>query len=203
MGARGVNLNYTLDINKPQASTTAFTTSRKPFPLWANAYETRTDGAWHYDSAVVSVHRQAGPVAFHSSFTWSHNKTNYADTVDPYHVTDGWTRYAANRERYFTTGATVPLPFGKGHRFLAESGPVLNFLVRDWQTQAIATFASGQYYSPLFTGADPANATQGFVTQLPDCVGDPNAGARSLRNGSIPRLSPYPPLLPGATVLAV
>lgn len=95
-------------------------------------------------------------------------------------MTDGWTRDAANRERYFTTGATVPLPFGKGHRFLAGSGPVLNFLVRDWQTQAIATFASGQYYSPLFTGADPANAMQGFVTQLPDCVGDPNAGARTL-----------------------
>src|ERR1019366_6619591 len=29
------------------------------------------------------------------------------------------------------------------------------------------------------TGADPANASQGFVTQLPDCTGDPNAGART------------------------
>ena len=56
----------------------------------------------------------------------------------------------------------------------------MNRLIGDWTLHAITTFASGQYYSPLFTGADPANASQGFVTQLADCVGDPNSGARNL-----------------------
>ncbi|MCX6630169.1 MAG: hypothetical protein NTW28_21330, partial [Candidatus Solibacter sp.] len=172
VGSRGVNMNYTLDVNKPAASTTPFANSRKPFPIWASAYEVRTDGRWKYDSAVVSAQRSIGPVTFHSSFTWAKNRSNYANTTDPYNVTNVWTTDASGRQRYFTGG--------EGHRFLSGAGPIVNHLVSDWRVQTIATFASGQYYSPLFTGADPANASQGFVTQLPNCVGDPNAGARSL-----------------------
>jgi hypothetical protein len=180
IGSRGVNMNYTLDINKPQASTIPFTTSRKPFPLWASAYEIRTDGEWHYDSAVVSAQRSIGPVTFNASFTRAANTSNYANTTDPYHVTNQWTKDASDRQRYFTAGATVPLPLGKGHRFFSETGPFVNRVIGDWKLQTITTFASGQYYSPLFTGADPANASQGFVTQLPDCSGNPDSGARTL-----------------------
>jgi hypothetical protein len=173
-------MNYGLDVNKPKASTTAFATSRKPFPLWASTYETRTDGQWKYDSGVVSAQRSIGLVTFNSSFTYANNKSNYANTTDPYNVTNVWTRDSGDRQRYFTAGASVPLPAGKGHRFLGQAGPLMNRVINDWKLQAIATFASGQYYSPLFTGADPANASQGFVTQLPDCTGDPNSGARTL-----------------------
>jgi hypothetical protein len=180
IGSRGVNMNYTLDVNKPAASATTFANSRKPFPLWASAYEVRTDGQWHYDSAVASAQRSIGPVTFQASFTRAKNTSNYANTTDPYNVTNMWTRDASDRQRYFTAGASMPLPLGKGHAFLGQTGPMVNRLVSDWRLQAITTFASGQYYSPLFTGADPANASQGFVTQLPDCVGDPNAGARTL-----------------------
>ena len=180
IGSRGVHMNYTLDVNKPQASSIPFTTARKPFPLWASAYETRTDGQWKYDSAVVSAQRSVGPVIFNSSFTYGNNKSDYANTTDPYHVTNIWTRDAGDRQRYFTAGATLQLPVGKGRRFLSETGPWVNRAISDWKILAITTFASGQYYSPLFTGADPANATQGFVTQLPDCSGDPNAGAGTL-----------------------
>jgi hypothetical protein len=180
IGSRGVNMNYGLDVNKPRASTTPFATARKPFPLWASAYEYRTDGQWHYDSAVVSAQRSIGPVTFNSSFTYGNNKSNYANTTDPYNVTNVWTRDAGDRQRYFTAGASVPLPAGKGHKFAGQAGPFVNRVINDWRLQAITTFASGQYYSPLFTGADPANATQGFVTQLPDCTGDPNSGARTL-----------------------
>ena len=180
IGSRGVNMNYSLDVNKPRASTTAFATSRKPFPIWASAYEVRTDGQWKYDSAVVSAQRSIGAVSFHASFTYGNNISNYANTTDPYNVTNQWTRDASDRRRYFTAGATMPLPLGKGHRFLSATGPLVGRVIGDWRVQAITTFASGQYYSPLFTGADPANASQGFVTQLPDCTGDPKSGARTL-----------------------
>ena len=123
IGSRGVNMNYTLDINKPAASTIPFTTARKPFPIWASAYEVRTDGEWHYDSAVIAAQRTVGPVTFTSNFTLGNNVSNYANTTDPYNVTNQWTRDASNRRRYFTAGAIMPLPVGKGHRFLAQTGP--------------------------------------------------------------------------------
>jgi hypothetical protein len=177
IGSRGVNMNYTLDVNKPKASTIPFTVSRRPNPIFASIYETRTDGSWHYDSAVAAAERHMGPVTFSGSFTWANNISNYANTVDPYNVTNTWTRDNADRRRYFTAGAEAPVPLGKGQKLLSETGPLVNRILSNWKLHAITTFASGQYYSPLFTGADPANASQGFVTQLPDCVGNPSSGA--------------------------
>jgi Carboxypeptidase regulatory-like domain/TonB dependent receptor len=177
IGSRGVNMNYMLDINKPKASTIAFTTARRPNPIFASILETRTDGAWHYDSAVAAAERHLGPVTFNASFTWANNESNYANTVDPYNVTNQWTRDGADRRRYFTAGAETAIPVGKGQKIFSDPGPIVSRLISNWRVIAITTFASGQYYSPLFTGADPANASQGFVTQLPDCVGSSTGGA--------------------------
>ena len=197
IGSRGSHMNYSLDINKPRASTIPFTTSRRPYPIWASAYEYRTDGRWKYDSAVISAQRWIGPVGFHSSFTWGKNSSNYANTTDPYNVGNVWTKDAADRQRYFTAGATMPLPLGKGHKFLSDAGGIVNHVASNWTVQGITTFASGQYYSPLFTGADPANASQGFVTQLPDCTGDPNSGARTTALWFNPSAFTIPPASAG------
>lgn len=179
IGARGTGMNYALDTNKPRASAVPFDNARKPFPQFVSTYVVRTDGEWRYDSGVLQVQRRAGPVTLDSSVTWANNISNYANTFDPYNVTNQWTRDGANRRLYFVTSAGWDLPLGKGRRFLTQAGPGLNLLAGNWRVQAIATAASGQYYSPLFTGPDPANASEGFVTQLPDCVSDPDAGART------------------------
>jgi hypothetical protein len=180
VGSRGANMNYTLDINKPKASGITFVNSRKPYPLWASAYETRTDGKWKYDSAVANAQRSFGLVSFIGSFTWAKNTSNYANTVDPYNVTNVWTNDAATRQRYFSGAVVLPIPVGKGHTLGADASPWMSRVISEWQLQLLGTVASGQYYSPYFTGADPANASSGFVTQLADCVGDPNSGARTL-----------------------
>jgi hypothetical protein len=180
IGSRGTGLNYTLNVDKPRASTTPFTVSRLPYPEYAAAYETRTDGQWHYDSVVAAARRRAGPVLLDTSFTWANNDSNYANTTDPYNVTDHWTRDAEDRRLYFVASAMWTLPFGKGHRFLNQGGAVMDRIANGWTLAAMGTIASGQYYSPFFTGPDPANASPGFVTQLPDCVGNPNTGAKTI-----------------------
>jgi hypothetical protein len=177
IGFRGVNMNYTLDTNKPKASTIPFTISRRPNPVFASIFETRTDGSQHYDSAVAAAERHVGPVNFNASFTLANNISNYANTVDPYNVTNQWTRDASDRRRYFTTGAETAIPVGKGQKVFSNPGPFVSRIISNWKVIAITTFASGQYYSPQFTGADPANASQGFVTQLPDCIGNASNGA--------------------------
>jgi hypothetical protein len=193
VGSRGTGLNYMVNVDKPAASTTPFTVSRMPYPQFASAYETRTDGQWHYDSLVAAARRRAGPVILDTSFTWANNISNYANTTDPYNVTDHWTRDASDRRLYFVASALWNLPFGKGQRFLANGGPVTDRVVGGWSLQAIGTVASGQYYSPLFTGPDPANASLGYVTQLPDCVGNPNSGARTVNQWFNPLAFAVPP----------
>jgi len=179
IGFRSVHMNYLLDINKPPASTTPFSNARKPYPQFGSAYVVRTDGRWHYDSLVARLRYLSGPLQLDSTFSWADNISNYADTFDPYNVTSKWTRDAMTRRLYSATTVSWPIPVGRGRRLLKKAGPLVNFAVNHWTLNAIATFASGQYYSPWFTGPDPANASAGFVTALPDCVGNPDAGARN------------------------
>jgi hypothetical protein len=193
IGSRGKGMNYTLDINKPRASATPFATSRKPYPQFASAYVTRADGQWRYDSVVVQARRRAGPVTFDTSFTWGNNTSNYANTTDPYNVTNQWTRDAGDRRRYFVASAAWPIPAGKGRRLLSQAGPLMNRVFSNWSLQATSTIASGQYYSPWFTGPDPANATQGYVTQLADCAGNPKSGAGTLTEWFNPSAFAVPP----------
>jgi hypothetical protein len=145
-----------------------------PYPQFGSTFVTRTDGKWRYDAAQFEAQKRAGTVLFDTSFTWANNTANYLNTFDPYNVTNQWTRDAATRRKYFVASAIWPIPIGKG------TAGLVNGLLRDWTLQAIVTLASGQYYSPLFTGPDPANASPTFVTALPDCVGNPDAGARTV-----------------------
>ena len=174
VGGRGDGLNYRLDINKPRPSAVPFAVSRLPYPQFGSTFVTRTDGKWHYDSAQVQAQKRVGAVLFDTSFTWSNDVANYLNTYDPYNVTSQWTRDAAARRKYFVASAIWAIPIGKTGSGIADK------LLRSWTLQAIATAASGQYYSPLFTGPDPANASPTFVTALPDCIGDPAAGARTV-----------------------
>gem|GEM_PF-1605240 len=179
LGFRGVHMNYSLDINKPPASTIPFRNERKPYPQFGSAYQFRTDGRWHYDALVVRARNRGGPVLFDSAFTWANNISNYANTLDPYSVTKHWSRDASTRRLYAVSSAAWPLPVGRGKPLLNKAGRWTNLGLGNWTLYAIATFASGQYYSPWFTGPDPANASPGYVTALPDCVANPNAGARN------------------------
>ncbi len=197
IGSRGAGMNYILDINKPRAGAAPFSVSKNPYPQFAATHVVRNDGEWRYDSLVLRASRRSGPVIFETSFTWANNISNYANTIDPYNVTNQWTRDAANRRLYSVTSVDWPLPVGKGRRFLSGAGPLMNGLLGNWTLRAVATFGSGQYFSPWFTGPDPANASEGFVTQLPDCVGNPNSGARTLARWFDPSAFAIPPASAG------
>jgi len=197
IGARGVNMNYSLNINKPVASATPLTAARLPYPQFGIATATRTDGSWHYDSVQFQAQKRVGPVIFDSNFTFANNTSDYANTFDPYHVTNHWTRDAADRRMYLSGSAIWVLPVGKGQKFGADMGKIGSGLVSNWTLQAIATFASGQYYSPLFTGPDPANASLGQVTELPDCVGNPTPANRGIAEWFNPKAFSIPPASAG------
>jgi hypothetical protein len=197
IGSRGVRMNYTLNMNKPRASATPFATSRLPYPQFASAYVTRADGQWRYDSAQFEARKRVGNFTFDSSITWANNRSNYANLFDPYNVTVHWTRDGSDRRLYGVASAVWALPLGKGKRLFSNAGRFANLAASNWTLQAIATAASGQYYSPLFTGPDPANASPGYVTALADCIGDANSGARTITKWFNPAAFAAPPASAG------
>jgi hypothetical protein len=180
LGMNGSGMNYSLNVNKPQASSIPFTIARRPYPQFNSVTEYRNDGSWHREALQFEVQKRAGAVTFNSSFTWSSNMENYYLTQDPYHVTNNWERDGTERKLDFVTSGTWALPVGKSRRYLTNAPALVNGILGGWDAQAILTFASGQYTSPQFTGPDPANASSGNVTQYPDCIGNPTSGTRSI-----------------------
>ncbi len=177
IGSRGDGFNYSLNINKPQPGTVKFTNSMRPWPQFVNTTAFRNDGAWHYDSMQLEVHKRMGSLMFNSNFTWSNSLYNYFITENPYEVTDRWARDSANRGKYWVTSFTWALPVGRGRRFMANAPGIVDQILGGWGFQGVSTFASGAYFSPNFSGSDPSNTnTSGG---LPDRLADGNKDSGS------------------------
>jgi hypothetical protein len=172
IGSRGSGLNYNLNIDKPQPSTTPFSASRNPYPQFTSVSVTRTDGLWHYDSLQLEAQRRMGAFTFDASWTFANNMNNYSITENPYDVTDRWQRDGADRRQYVVVSTTWAVPVGKGRRFLGNAPAVVDRVLGGWNLQSISTFASGPYFSPGFSGTNPSNTnTSGG---LPDRIRDGN-----------------------------
>jgi hypothetical protein len=117
LGMNGTGMNYSLNINKPQASTIPFTNARRPWPQFNSVTAYRNDGSWHRQALQLEAQKRAGIMTFDSSFTWANNMENYYDTEDPYNVTNKWERDGNERRLYFSNMATLQLPIGRGRSY--------------------------------------------------------------------------------------
>ncbi len=175
IGMLNSGLNYgTYNMDKPQPSTTPFTQARRPYNLFTAVNVFGTDGKVHYNSAQFEVQKRTGPFVFNSNFTWSKNMYNWANTENPYSITDKWARDAANREKYWVTSFTWNLPFGKQQKYMSDAPKVVDLLIGGWVTQFVTTFASPTYVSPAFAGSDPSGTNT--VGGLPDAISSPYDG---------------------------
>jgi hypothetical protein len=172
IGSRSTGINYNLNINKPQPSTTPFVSSRQPFPQFRNVTVTRDDGEVKYDSLQLSAQRRIGSFMFDASWTWSNNMYNYANLENPYSVTDKWARNADTRRHYFVINTNWMVPVGHGRRFLSGAPDIVNQVIGGWDMQTITYFGTGTYFSPSFSGSDPSNT--GTSGGLPDRIADGN-----------------------------
>jgi len=171
IGTRGSGLNYSLNVDKPPASTTPFTSAAYPFFPFTGVTEYRQDGQLRYNSLQVEAMRKMGQVTFDVSWTYSNTMYNYGITENPYNL-DRWERDPYARRQYIPISATWIIPVGKGRQNLSNANRVVDAVVGGWSLQSIATFASGTYFSPSFTGTNPSNTnTSGG---LPDCLSNGN-----------------------------
>ncbi len=178
---RNSGLPYTYNMNKPRPSTNTFTQSLRPNPLYNSITVYGEDGKVRFNSVQMEVQKRMGAFVFNSNFTWSKNMYNWANTENPYDITDHWARDAANREKYWVTSFTWRLPIGRQQRFLAGAPAIVDHVLGGWTTQFITTFASPTYMSPSYSNCDLYSRTgclsdpSGTNTNggLPDAIGDP------------------------------
>jgi hypothetical protein len=172
IGSRSRGLNYSLNINKPQASLIAFSVSRRPFSQFVNATEVRSDGSSNYDSVQLETKRRVGAIVFDAHYTFSNNMANMLNLENPYNVTSHWARDSLHQRHRAVATSYIDLPWGRGRRFLGNAPAAVDHLLGGWNVFTVSYFGSGGYFSPAFSGADPSRTNT--FGGLPDRVADGN-----------------------------
>lgn len=182
LGSRGSNLNYTINTNLPEPSGTDFTSDMRPYKQFVDTTMLRFDGSSRFNSLQAEVKRRVGSVTFSGSYSYTESLDDYLDTENPYDVLGHWANDGQTRRNYASANVVWALPFGKGQKLLANSGPAVDRIAGGWSLSALTYMASGLGFSPAFSGSDPSNT--GTYGGLPDLVGDPNAvpGGKSYTN---------------------
>jgi hypothetical protein len=86
---------------------------------------------------------------------------------------------ASDTRNRFTLSSVYELPFGSKRRYLADVHGVVEKIVSGWQMGAIATFQSGQ---PTTATLAFDNSNTGEGAKLPNVVGNPNDGPKSVND---------------------
>jgi hypothetical protein len=84
---------------------------------------------------------------------------------------------ASDTRDRFTLSSVYELPFGRGRSYLSDAHGVVGNIVSGWQMGAIATFQTGQ---PLTATLPFDNSNTGEGAKLPDIVGNPNSGPKTI-----------------------
>lgn len=178
IGSRNRGLNYSLDVNRPEAGLTPFDDSRRPYPQFVETIAYRTNGAANYDSMTIAANRRVGWVTFDAHWTWAHGMSNTMNLENPYSPLT-WDRdFFAKHRVVFNT--VWELPFGRGRRYLRTIPGAANQVVGGWKMVWVSYLQTGQYFSPSFSGSDPSNTNSygGFPDRV--CNGNLPGGQRSI-----------------------
>ncbi len=192
VGSRSRGVNYSLNLNKPQASLTAFSASRRPYPQFVNTNWTHTDGMQNYNALNFQVLRKVGSLVFDNHWTWTSNLLNTQSIEDPY-APLRWSNEPNSSTHRLVLNVTWQLPVGRGRRFLPGARGVVDHVLGGWSMYWLALLETGLRFNPSFSGSDPSNTnTSGG---LPDRIADGNLpnDERTLNRWFDPKAFAVPP----------
>jgi Carboxypeptidase regulatory-like domain len=171
IGTRAVKLTYATNVNQVAASTTPFSQSATPYPLFYSAYLFRNGGYENYNALSAEVNRTfRHGLSYEAGFTWAKNLTDDDDTLAN-GIEGGVTAentYNLSRQKgnakftprvSFVSNVIWELPFGRGERLLNADNFASRF-VGGWRLSAAYLSQSGDFLSPGFSGPDPSNTNQ-------------------------------------------
>ncbi len=163
----GVGNNHVSQILPAGTATNSF----MPFPGFSSSSFQETVGSSSYNGLQTKVEKQyAGGLSFLGAYTWSKTLSDAGDLLNGGSI-GGYRApavpgFGIEKDRaladfdirnVFHFNGGYELPFGKGRRFMANSGKAADALLGGWSVNAIATLQGGQ---PI-TLSCPAGTTAG------------------------------------------
>lgn len=175
IGSKTHQLALVYNKNQLQPSTIPYSASRRPFPQLAGATWRENGGNAYFNSLVLSAERKfKNGLQFQLGHTWAKNLTDThsdgeegAGIENSYDRRREWGNHGYTRRHRFVFSAIYDLPFGAGHRLGA--GKLANYVAGGWTLSVFGLMQTGPYFTPSFSGSDPANI--GTSGGRPDRVG--------------------------------
>ena len=169
-GSKASQLIYKRNVNQPLPSTTPFKQASRPYPIFNNIIYADNGADMLYNALQVQVTKRfTKSLMFTSSWTWAKelstiDDTGYADLNTQ--IQNAYNRnadlgnvYAVPRHQWMNN-FLYELPFGKGK------------LLGGWQLNGLLDLQSGNWLTPVYSGADPSNTNN--LAGRADVIGTPN-----------------------------
>src|SRR5206468_8010976 len=131
LGIRSRNLNYAIELDKPQPSLTPFAASRRPYPQFVGTSYARNNGAANFNALTIEAQRKFGQITFDGHWSWASNYGNTLNLESPY-APLFWSRDPSTVRHRVALNAIWSLPFGKGHSLLGHAPSAVNMLAGGW-----------------------------------------------------------------------
>ena len=186
VGSQGVDLPYTQNLQIPQPSTIPFTPARRPYgsSVFSSINNEGLGGSSSYNGLEVELDRQFSDGLYFRGW-YDHRKSlnNVQGGLfggvagqsieNPYDLNREWGWQDGLPSDHGNLAVVYPLPFGRGRLFLSNAPGWINHIFGDWTIASDLTFSWNTHFTPVFSGADPANV--GVSSGLrPDALCDPN-----------------------------
>jgi hypothetical protein len=171
VGTRAVKLTYTNNVNQVPASTTPFSQSATPYPLYYSVDLFKNGGYENYNALSAEINRPFHHgLSFEAALTWAKNLTDDDDTLangieggvtaeDSFNLS----RQKGNAEFTprigFVSNLIWQLPIGQG-QWLLKGGNYAERLLGGWQISAAYLAQTGDFLTPTFNGLSPSNTNQ-------------------------------------------
>lgn len=148
----------------------------KPFPQFGNIFHYSNFGHSTFHSGTVKLEkRMSSGLSFTSYYTWSKSIDEDSDDSTASGVTYYNRALEKGRSDYdvahrWITYVIYDLPFGRGKRFLSDSGNIVTKILGNWQLAAIQSAETGSPISFTHNGRLPGGVTNVYLpgTQRPD-----------------------------------
>jgi hypothetical protein len=177
VGTKGTHINSSRAINQPQPGAGSVA-SRRPFPTFGAITQNERAGVTVYHSLQGKFERRfAAGATFISAYTLSHaiaccsGVTGLGAAQNPLNLRADRAQTAYDIRNREVNSFSYELPFGPNKAFLGGlTGPAAK-VVGGWQVAGIATFTTGQHFTPTVSG-DITGI--GVTSTRPNRIGDGN-----------------------------
>jgi len=133
------------------------------FPQFNQLQYGSNDGRSYYNSAQLSIRRNAGALRMSANYTFSRNIDNisvdgngFTNTIDNYNLALNRGRSDADRPHVFNASGSYTLPIGRGKKFGSGMSKWMDSLVGGWDIGLLTSWQSG---TPFTVSSQRATTT--------------------------------------------